>query len=95
MSLKQITGFLKCLFRPSGCSRTKKLLFSYVEGELSPETSRKLEKHLGNCPPCLEYVKTYRHTIEMTHHHGWPETPMPPSLKQKLHEFIQQNPDLK
>jgi hypothetical protein len=31
----------------------------------------------------------------ITHHHGLPETPMPPALKDKLREFIEQNPDLK
>jgi anti-sigma factor RsiW len=93
--MKKIIHFLKNLLRPTACSHTKKLLYEYVEGELTPETSHKLEKHLGNCPPCLEYVKSYRHTIEITHHHGLPEEPMPPALKQKLCEFIQQNPDLK
>jgi anti-sigma factor RsiW len=95
MSMKKIMGHLKCLLRPGGCSHTKKLLFEFVEGQLPPETHRKLEKHIGNCPPCLDYVKSYRHTIHVTHHHGLPETPMPPALKQKLREFIEQNPDLK
>jgi len=40
-------------------------------------------------------VNSYRHTILVTHHHGLPEEPMPPALKEKLCEFIKQNPDLK
>jgi hypothetical protein len=40
-------------------------------------------------------VKSYRQIIELTHKHCLPETPMPPALKQKLREFIKQNPDLK
>jgi anti-sigma factor RsiW len=95
MSMKQIVGFFKCLFHFSECQRTKKLLYEFVEGELTPDTHRKLEKHLGDCPACLDYVKSYRATIELTHRHCLPDKPMPPSLKQKLHEFIQQNPDLK
>ena len=95
MSMKQIVGFFKCLFRFSECQRTKKLLYEFVEGELPQDTHHKLEHHLGDCPACLDYVKSYRATIELTHRHCLPDRPMPESLKQKLHEFIQQNPDLK
>ncbi len=95
MNMKRIKGLWKRLLRPHGCSHTKRLLYEYVEGELTTETSHKLEKHIGNCPPCLKYVESYRHTIEVTHHHGLPEEPMPDALKQKLCEFIKQHPDLK
>ncbi len=95
MNTKQVMGFFKCLLHPSECARTKKLLYEFVEGELNQQIHHKLEHHLGDCPACLEYVESYRRTIELTHHHGLPERPMPPSLKEKLHEFIEQNPDLK
>ena len=95
MSMKQIVGFFKCLFHFSECRRTKKLLYEFVEDELPPDTHRKLEHHLGDCPACLDYVKSYRATIELMHRHCLPSRPMPESLKQKLHEFIQQNPNLK
>ena len=95
MSVDKIMGFLACLFHPHKCGRTKKLLYEYVEGELNQDTQHKLEKHLADCPSCLEYVKSYRTIIELTHHHALADTPMPPALKQKLCEFIKQNPDLK
>ncbi len=95
MSMDKIMGFLACLFHPHKCGRTKKLLYEYVEGELNQDTQHKLEKHLADCPTCLEYVKSYRTIIELTHHHALADTPMPPALKQKLCEFIKQNPDLK
>ena len=93
--MNAIVHFLRHLFHPCECTRTKKLLYELVEGELKPPTQQRLEQHLSDCPSCLEYVKSYRRTIELTHHHGLPEAPMPPELKQKLHEFIQQNPELK
>ena len=95
MSMKHILGFFGCLFHPGECRRTKKLLYEYVEGELNEDTQHKLEKHLSDCPACLDYVKSYRTIIELTHHHALADTPMPPVLKQKLCEFIKQNPDLK
>ena len=95
MNTKRILGFFKHLGHPCECGKTKKLLYEFVEGELDPEVHRKLEQHLGDCHGCLEYVNSYRRTIMLTHHHCLPETPMPPELKQKLHDFIQQNPELK
>jgi hypothetical protein len=95
MSIKKIMGFFRHLGHPCECGRTKKLLYEFVEGELDKDIHRKLEQHLSDCPGCLGYVNSYRRTIVLTHHHCLPETPMPPELKQKLHDFIQQNPDLK
>ena len=93
--MNTIVRFFSHLFHPCDCARTKKLLYEFVEGELNQPTQQKLEQHLSDCPGCLEYVKSYRRTIELTHHHCLPETPMPPELIQKLHDFIQQHPDLK
>jgi anti-sigma factor RsiW len=95
MSMKQIVGFFKCLFHLGECQRTKKLLYEFVEHELPQDAQHKLEKHLGDCPACLDYVESYRATIELTHRHCLPDRPMPDSLRQKLHEFIEQNPDLR
>jgi anti-sigma factor RsiW len=95
MSAKRITSIFKHLLHPMDCQKTKKLLYEFVEGELPQETQQKLETHLGDCPTCLKYVESYRHTIELTHCHCLPETPMPDALKEKLREFIDQHPDLK
>jgi len=95
MSKKGILGFFRHLSHAGECCKTKKLLYEFVEGELPEDKAHKLEEHLGDCPSCLEYVKSYRATIELTHRHCLPDRPMPDSLKQKLHEFIEQNPDLK
>ncbi|NQU12277.1 hypothetical protein HQ590_15890 [bacterium] len=45
---------------------------------------------------CLEFVRTYRETIALTHRRDTiPERDMPPRLREKLDEFIEQNPDLR
>lgn len=95
MNIKKIAGFFRHLGHPCECGKTKKLLYEFVEGELDKDIHHKLEQHLSDCAGCLEYVNSYRRTIVLTHHHALPETPMPPELKQKLHDFIQQNPDLR
>lgn len=74
-----------------GCSDTDRLLFEFVEGELDPETQKKLELHVSDCPPCIRYIETYERTIKLTHTHGLPDMPMPAELEVKLRDFIQQN----
>lgn len=94
MNLQEIKAFLKCLLHPRQCQRMHKLLFEFVEGELDEATRMKLESHLGDCPKCLEFVDTYRRTIEATHCHCRPAANMPEELQRKLQEFIKQNPNL-
>lgn len=77
------------------CKDTEKLLFDFVEAELEPKRRAKLERHLQDCPECMEVVRTYRRTIELTNQLVLREADMPPRLQEKLRQFIDQNPDLK
>ena len=77
------------------CGDTEQLLFEYVEKELPADVRTKLEKHIADCRSCVEYVDSYRRTIEATHCHGCPETEMPPELQRRLKDFLAQNPDLR
>ncbi|MEI6083680.1 MAG: zf-HC2 domain-containing protein [Verrucomicrobiota bacterium] len=78
-----------------GCSDTEHLLFAYIEGGLTDEARRKLDKHLANCSACVRYVRSYRQTIELTQEHGLPEIEMPLELQSRLRDFIQKNPELR
>jgi anti-sigma factor RsiW len=73
------------------CRDCHKLLFDYAQGNLDAETAKKLEEHLGDCPPCLEYVETYRKTITACKNHCQKTAEMPPELKRKLQDFIAKN----
>ena len=44
------------------CTEVVELVSDYLEGELDPETSRRVEAHLALCPPCLVYVEQVRDT---------------------------------
>jgi anti-sigma factor RsiW len=78
-----------------GCSDTERLLFEFVEGDLDPETKRKLEMHISDCPPCIKYIEGYERTIALTREHGLPPVEMPSELQDKLQQFIRQNPELR
>ena len=78
-----------------GCSDTEQLLFDYIEDDLSADVRGKLEKHLADCPSCLNYIGSYRKTIQATREHARPKIEMPLELQHRLQEFIAQNPNLR
>lgn len=46
------------------CKELVDFLDDYLEGAL-PENQRCVfEHHLGDCPPCLDYLESYRRTVE-------------------------------
>ena len=73
------------------CRDCQKLLFDYAQENLDPETARKLEQHLSDCPPCLDYVQSYRQTIQACRNHCKPAAEMPAELKKKLRDFLEKN----
>lgn len=48
------------------CRDATDLLLDFLSGELDPETKLEFEMHLGVCPDCVAFLKTYRKTIELT-----------------------------
>lgn len=68
------------------CRQLVELLIDFVSGECPEEIRRHIEEHLGNCPPCVVYVDTYRLTIQMTR--KLPQVPMPPQLVERLRKVV-------
>lgn len=73
-----------------GCYDIHRLLFDYAEGTLEPEMQRELEQHFKDCPPCMEYLATYRQTICLTHDCCQRKKDMPPELRAKLEQFLRE-----
>ena len=65
--IQGVINYFKCLLNLSDCKNVHKLLFDYVEGNLPVEKHTKLSAHLRDCPLCLEYVNTYKLTIQTCH----------------------------
>ncbi|MBI1893937.1 MAG: zf-HC2 domain-containing protein [Candidatus Rokubacteria bacterium] len=70
------------------CRDIGNLLHDYAEGLLEPGVSRQLEEHLADCPGCLAFVRTYRHTIALSGNLRCEE--IPPELQQKLRVFLKE-----
>jgi anti-sigma factor RsiW len=41
-------------------------IMGYIEAELDYETLVELEKHLGMCPECMAFVRTYQKMLRLT-----------------------------
>jgi anti-sigma factor RsiW len=70
------------------CREISDLLLDYVEGVLEPNVSKQLDAHLADCPSCLAFIKTYRHTIKLAKDLRCED--IPSELQHKLHSFLKQ-----
>lgn len=68
------------------CRRVFELLSDYVDGELSQEDRESLALHLGACPPCEEFLRTFQAARELCRQ-SLMET-MPEEMKSRLRAFV-------
>jgi anti-sigma factor RsiW len=48
------------------CKELISFLDDYLDQRLEQDVLYAFEQHLTRCPPCKDYLKTYRDTIKMT-----------------------------
>lgn len=68
------------------CERCIELFVEYTDGEMDPEQVARLEEHLSDCPPCLDFLKSYKKTGPVCKEALKRE--MPPSMKSSLSQFL-------
>ena len=47
------------------CKECLDLLYDYIEGNLDQETTKSLEEHFEDCPPCISFLNTYKSTTNV------------------------------
>ncbi len=47
------------------CKECLDLLCDYLEGNLGAETTKLLEEHFEDCPPCIAFLNTYKSTTKI------------------------------
>lgn len=70
----------------STCKELVDLLADYLEGQLEPEVARELDQHLADCPPCLNFLKTYRATTRLIREVACED--IPAELGERLQRFL-------
>jgi hypothetical protein len=48
------------------CKQETQFIGRYIAGELRKRMIRAFEQHLGLCPDCVAFLKTYKATVELT-----------------------------
>lgn len=59
-----ITRLYMWLTRQLVCRQAVALMSDYLDGHLSPRDAARLERHLGRCSMCAEYLAQLRVTID-------------------------------
>ncbi len=44
------------------CKDCVNVLRSYLDGEMTPEDEAHLKSHLAECPPCVDFLESYKAT---------------------------------
>lgn len=68
------------------CQEQVELLADYLEGALTPETAKALERHLDGCVSCLNFITTYKAASAWAREVTYEE--MPEELKARLASFL-------
>jgi len=68
------------------CKDSIDSLLPFLEGEMSPEDEEHLRAHLNGCPPCVEFVRSYRATSGLCRKALVKS--MPPEVADRLRSFL-------
>ena len=64
------------------CAQIFMMLSQYLDRELPPATCGDIEKHLRDCPECIQFVESLKRTVEFCRQYGESRPPEPvPSEK--------------
>jgi anti-sigma factor RsiW len=76
------------------CKDCVDLLHDFLDSSLDPDMLKKLDEHLSACPPCVNFLNTYRSCAEMGHLMRDQAVQIPATLEKKLKEFLRKELNL-
>lgn len=68
----------------SNCKSLLGTLSDYVDGELSADLCREIEKHIAECEDCRIVVDTTRKTVDLVHASNNPQAGLPDDVRDRL-----------
>lgn len=68
----------------SNCGSMLSAISDYVDGELSAELCREIEKHISECENCRIVVDTTRKTIDLVHASNQTGEELPDEVRNRL-----------
>jgi anti-sigma factor RsiW len=70
------------------CGELVDFLMAYLDGELSAAQRTAFEHHLGECPECEAYLRSYRDTVRLGKTLGDGDDPLPADVPEELVQAI-------
>lgn len=70
------------------CEECIEVLVDYVDGTMDAVTIGAFEAHFADCPPCTDFLRTYKTTISVSR--KVLDEPIPEAVSQRLRSFLQQ-----
>ena len=68
------------------CKESVDLLMNFLDGTLAPEEEAHLREHFEACPPCVDFLRTYRATPSLCKRALAKQ--MPSEVSEKLKDFL-------
>ena len=72
------------------CKECIDLLHDYIEGSLDQKTSKSLEGHFEECPPCIAFMNTYKSTTTLCRD-TLNQIEIPDEVRHTLQSFLKEN----
>jgi RNA polymerase sigma-70 factor (ECF subfamily) len=74
--------------RDPACLELFARLSAYVDGELPPADCAEIERHIADCPPCVDFIRSLRGSVEAARHFETTAAPapIPPELESRLQQ---------
>jgi anti-sigma factor RsiW len=69
------------------CRELFERLSEYLDGELDPALCSEAESHLGDCPPCREFLESLRRTVGILSR--LPGEPVPEEIRREVRESVE------
>jgi predicted anti-sigma-YlaC factor YlaD len=70
------------------CKECIELLTDYLEGTLDQDTQSRLDDHLATCAPCINFVKTFQRSADMTRLLREQRVEVPREVQERVKSFL-------
>jgi anti-sigma factor (TIGR02949 family) len=74
------------LATPGHCKELLERISRYMDGELPADERARMERHLHDCPECVEVLRGLEHTVDLCREEGRPD--LPPDLRARALERV-------
>lgn len=71
---------------PGHCKDLLERISRYLDGELPAAEHARMERHLHECPECVQVLHSLEHTVDLCREEGRPD--LPPDLRARALERV-------